>query len=328
MIFTILCDVVPASERTSVFYNMVAFTLVLEAVLNPLSGWLMSFNPWIPMWIGAVSMALGAAASLLVPETLTFRKVADSHATGAESEPLLPQQGSTPANKGVMSPMVYVRQLLSSAKQNTSHIYRFLLASPGVMLLVIAYGLTYPIRSAYGSLMLQYISKRFHWSWSTATYNFTVAKIFSVLTLLVLLPLLCRALPRRIREHPLRRDLLLSRVSILFVLAACLLVAFAPVPAVLILGFIAYGLGSGLPSQIRALATGVIEPHTVATLTTMISSMEALAGLVSAPVLGWLLSCGLKLGDAWMGLPFLVLAGTALFVFLCVWMFRIPEQFL
>lgn len=330
MVWTILCDAIPAAERTSAFYRVSALGIVLGAALNPVAAWLMSMDPWLPMWIGIIFMALGTFSALFVPETLSLRKQADAahRRQGSASESALLPNEESGASQRRVPPKAYVSELILGAKRNFQHIWRFILASKSVMLLVAACGFFFPIRISFETFILQYITKRFDWSWSTATYYVTITKVTGLLMLLVVLPVTSKMLARGHLGHPLRRDLYMARFSMSFIVLACFFAAAAFVPPVLILSFVFYGIGSGFLSQLRALATGVVEPHTLATLNTMISSMETLMGSIGAPAFGWLLSKGMDHGGAWLGLPYITSAIFAVGAYLFLWLFRIPRAFL
>lgn len=73
---------------------------------------------------------------------------------------------------------------------------------------------------------------------------------------------------------PLRRDLLLSRISVLFVIGGSLLTAFAPVPWLFVISLVITSLGVGFSTLCRALLNAIVEPHILATLNTTVSMME------------------------------------------------------
>lgn len=126
---------------------------------------------------------------------------------------------------------------------------------------------------------------------------------------------------------PLNRDLTLGRISLIFVIAGSFLTAFAPTPWLFITALVITSLGTGFSTLCRALLNAVVEPHTVATLNTTVSMVETVMGLVSSPVLGWLLSKGLDLGGVWMGLPYLVCAALATLTGVMMMAFRLPTGF-
>lgn len=142
--------------------------------------------------------------------------------------------------------------------------------------------------------------------------------------MLIVMPTASSILTKRYGHGPLSRDLFLGRVSIAFMAVGTLLLALAPVPAMFIPALLISSCGAGFPVLCRALLNAVVEPHTVGTLNTTISTVESLVGLLSAPVMGWLFSAGLDLGGMWMGMPFMVTTGLCLGVLVVVFGFRIP----
>lgn len=100
--------------------------------------------------------------------------------------------------------------------------------------------------------------------------------------------------------------------SVVFITGGSLLTAFAPVPWLFIISLIITNLGTEFPTLCQASLNAIVEPHTVAILNTTVSMMESIMGLVSSPVLGWLLGQGIELGGLWMGLSFLACGGMAL----------------
>ena len=168
MVWTIVCDVVPANERTPIFYQIVALVIVLNALVNPLAAWLLSIDAWLPLWIGFACMVLSNISSLFIPETLQFREKADAkhHNRSNYAGDALPSEDEDSPANCKFSLKTSVQVCFHSARDNAMHIWRFILGSKSVMLLVLAYGLYSPVRSVFESGMLQYTTKRFNWSWS------------------------------------------------------------------------------------------------------------------------------------------------------------------
>ncbi|KAH6957907.1 major facilitator superfamily domain-containing protein [Ilyonectria sp. MPI-CAGE-AT-0026] len=320
MVWTILSDSIPTSKRTSFFYQLHAMMLILSAAFRPVAGWLLSIDPWLPMWIGLGALVISMFSSLLIPETLQLRKIADDeHRQFEEANQERLGEDEPKLKEGVI-PMAW-----STTKKDFSRIWHFVLGSKNIMFLIVAYGLCYPIMIAFEMNMLQYVTKRFGWDWSTATYFTTISKVTSVIVLLVFLPLVSRLVTKRFGWEVLTRDLYLSRGSILFITAGNVLTAVAAAPWFLVISVIVLSLGNGFQPQLRALLAGIVEPHTLATLNTAIATVETLIGLVGVPALGWLLSKGINLGGVWMGLPFVMTSFCAVLAAMAIFMFKIPR---
>lgn len=132
---------------------------------------------------------------------------------------------------------------------------------------------------------------------------------------------------KRYKFSTISRDLFLIRVSIVLVTCGAFLAAISAQPWQLISSLIIFSLGVGFNSQCRAILNALVEPHTVATLNTAISTVESITMGVASPVMGWLLGRGMDIGGFWMGLPFMVTfiaaltGGIILFFF-----FKLPKS--
>ncbi|KAF7552330.1 hypothetical protein G7Z17_g4416 [Cylindrodendrum hubeiense] len=323
IVWTILSDSIPAAKRTSLFYQLHAMMLILSAAARPVAAWLLSIDPWLPMWIGLGALVLSLFSSLLIPETLQLRTIADDEVRQFE-EADGHQLGDAELLKSKQS---VLQTAWSTSKQDFSRVWQFIFGSKNLLLLIVAYGLCYPIDIAFEMNMLQYATKRFGWDWSTATYFTTISKVTSVIVLLVFLPLASSQVTKRFNLEPLSRDLYLSRGSVLFIVAGNVLTAISAVPALLVVSLIVLSIGNGFQPQLRALLAGLVEPQTLATSNTAIATVESLMGLFSVPALGWLLSKGIELGGFWMGLPFVMTTGCAVLATGAMFVFRIPRGF-
>lgn len=168
MLWTIVADVVPVAERTSVFYRIYAMNLLISVAINPIAGWLLSIDPWLATWVGCSVLAVGMLSSALIPETLKLRQEADRKRLGHD---VIPSSSTdTECDEGLRkTPGVkeLARRAWLSTKDDVSHVWRFIFASKAVVLLLLAYGPFYLIRLAFVLDILQYMTRRFNWEWST-----------------------------------------------------------------------------------------------------------------------------------------------------------------
>lgn len=138
--------------------------LILSAAFRPVAGWLLSIDPWLPMWIGLGALVISMFSSLLIPETLQLRKMADDeHRQFEEANQERLGEDELKLKEGVI-PMAW-----NTTKKDFSRIWHFVLGSKNIMFLIVAYGLCYPIMIAFEMNMLQYVTKRFGWDWSTVS---------------------------------------------------------------------------------------------------------------------------------------------------------------
>ncbi|KAF7552435.1 hypothetical protein G7046_g7408 [Stylonectria norvegica] len=298
MIWTIVADVIPVAERTSMFYKINAASLTFNVIVNPISALLMKHDPWIAVWLGLGLLIIGTFSPILIPETLTLQQKVDArhrHEQAAHGVGTVLHGADEPVVVD-MSKHAIIKQAWFTVRNDIGHVRRFIFASKTVMVLILCFGAFSPIRMSYTYILLQYLSKRFDWDWSKATYVSTIGILFNILGLLVFLPIISAVISKRYKLSTKQRDLVLTRASILVAAAGSLLMAFAAVPWLFFVSLIIANLGNGFVPLCRALLNAVVEPHTIATLNTTISLVEMLAGLVSGPAMGWLLSRGMEMG--------------------------------
>ncbi|KAM0463489.1 hypothetical protein ACHAO4_000204 [Trichoderma viride] len=316
MVWTILTDAIAPEKRTTLFYQMHAMMLILSTIFRPIAGWMLSINPWLSMWTGLGSLALSTALTLLIPETLHLAQSSNgqqAHGHGSHFPPLGPKQG-------------VVRTAWDTARKDALRVWQLLQNSKNLYPLILGMAFYTPIHTGFEMNMLQYVTARFGWDWSKATYFMTIPKITSVIVLLVVLPAITWIINRRLHLDILTRDLYFARGSIICVVIGNALTVVSGTPWMLAISLIALGFGNGLLPQVRAILASQVEAHALATVNTAIASVETMVGLVGTPALGWLLSKGIALGGFWMGLPYLATTGCAIASAVAIFMFRYLPQ--
>jgi MFS family permease len=354
MVWTIVADVVPVAERTATFFQLTAISLSINVLVNPISALLLKYDPWIAMWLSFGGNFIGMGSVALIPETLTLRRKADErrrhahdNAQGAEDgencEPPHSHVGwrSFRSFKSVKEQIL--TQVVFTVRNDMKHVWQFIFGSKDIVLLILATSSVLPMRLIVSNILLQYMTKRFDWEWSTvsllcslssflianrisqATFISNSGNLATVVALLIFLPIGSLVMTKRYHYDPLHKDLVLSRISSTFLAVGMFMMAFAPVPWLFVSSLVIMSLGNGLSALCRALLNAVIEPHTLATLNTTIGLVEMLMALWSGPAMGWLLSKGMKLQGIWQGLPFLALSFCTMGVSAAVFFFKIPS---
>lgn len=120
------------------------------------------------------------------------------------------------------------------------------------------------------------------------------------------------------------REKRLSQISVTLLLLGCIAVFIAPTPILLGLGLALFGLGSSLPVTTRTLLTCLVEPELLATAYTMIGVVTSIGMLVAGPILASTFQLGMKMGEFWIGLPFLFAAGMYTVVLIAVSAVKVP----
>lgn len=169
MVWTIIADVIPVTERTAIFYRISAVVLSFNVVVNPVAAFLLKIDPWLGMWLGFGFFIVGTLSTFLIPETLELRQKADQRSH--EQSPLNSERDERQEEEENFSKRGVLKQAWFSLQNDLGHIWRFIFASKSILILLFAFAVFFPIRLAYLNILLQYMTKRFEWDWSKV-YSF------------------------------------------------------------------------------------------------------------------------------------------------------------
>ncbi|KAK1985383.1 ATP synthase F0 [Colletotrichum cereale] len=314
MTWTIISDVVPISSLTAVYYKIGAVALGGELFVAPLSAYLLSKNPWLPLTIGITLLTIGTCLPPFLPETLELRRAADE-----EFEQTLHRPEHDPKEKRTVK-----EQIVFAVRNDMSHVYSFIIKSQRVLPLVAGFNLTVIVKYVKSDIMAQYVHNLFGWSWAKATLISTVSVIANIVMLLAILPAVGWCITKRTAVHPLIRDLWLVRLTGILLSLGCFMVAIAYTPWFFFVALIIFSLGTSYTNLCRAVLNAVVEPHTIGTLNTAISWVEQVSMLVSAPVISGFLRAGNAAGGAWIGLPYMAATMMSIGGTVLVCLYRLP----
>lgn len=148
------------------------------------------------------------------------------------------------------------------------------------------------------------------------------------------------------RKSAILKDLWIARASIVLLGVGVSILFVSVTPAIMIAGksesrrnlyervnnlsgVVVYTFGTGFTVVIRSLATAAVETTSqsntsdVARLYTLMSLMAGIGNLVAGPGMAWVFRMGIKLGQAWLGLPFAIAAVLFLVITPVVFMVRV-----
>ncbi|KAM4068169.1 major facilitator superfamily protein [Hirsutella rhossiliensis] len=286
-------DVTTDDHRASGFLAIMFGTLAGSFIGPVVSSGLMQItSPWVPYLISFGIMLLGAAMLLLIPETLSPRKL-----DADKQEPI------DDTTRSMLN--WHLRRCVAQLKESLD-----LLRQPALAVLLVTFLAPMPMMAATSQFFVQYVSKRFEWSLAAAGYLLSLRGTVNMLLLLVILPglstmLLSRATAKG--RSGAAKDRVLAQSSAVALTLGCLLMASDRI-YVVVTGLVVNTLGAGLAAVCRSLAAYLVSAHHTAKLQTLIGMTEALGSLFAGPALAGMLSAGMKSEGAWMGLPYLGLA--------------------
>ncbi|KAJ8116282.1 hypothetical protein OPT61_g2259 [Boeremia exigua] len=290
LLHVIIADVVSAEERTRMFFRARAAGVGASIVGYTASGLLMKTSEFLPWAVGLASLVLGTISAVLIPRAT----VQD----GSKSDVDDSEEGWS------------VRSSLRALKDITA----LLIGNKQVLAMLL---LVFVCQMGFDSVPLMlaiYVSKRFGWSFSNASFLSSLEMGVEFLALAFVLPVLTSSLPATFqRASTFAKDKIVAQWSLVALSVGTLCLGIAPVVGIAIAGIVILALGSGQDSLTRSMATEMVHAGQVSTMYSAITMLRAIGGSISGPVYAWLYSAGLKRrGDIWLGLPYLV-AG-ALFI--------------
>ncbi|KAF4761242.1 hypothetical protein N7455_002820 [Penicillium solitum] len=283
-LYSLASDLVPDTDITISYFVMAFGSLSGSSAGPAISSKLMeTSSPWLPVLIGTLMVPASMGLLVFLPEVITLRDDSSERDVSEWGEP---------------SPSAFKSRFSQSWTSLKASIQR--LRSLPMVLILVTYLRVNPEGLAYGQLLMQYVSKRFHWTFADVGYLLTVRGITQMLVLLVLFPVLSKLLSKYLR--PAVKDLMLGRVS------ACLVIFGALLTGASHIGLIFQASGAGLSAICRSIAMSYMTSHDKSKMNTMIGISETLGSLFAGPVLAWLFALGMKFRGVWFGLSYFGLA--------------------
>ncbi|KAI0446910.1 MFS general substrate transporter [Xylaria telfairii] len=292
MSFVLVADVCSPEQRTIAFSYIKSAMLLSQLIFLPLGGTLVAVDPWIPM-LASCGFTIAGFLIALVFISETMPSPADVR-----------RRPSTKVNLSeVLRSPIILGQLVSK------HL--------SLALISICFFLYHFGEQASGSLLLQYASKRLHWSLGKASLLLSLGAGLHLFVLMVLLPAISTFLLHRVGLHEMAKDKRLAQLSGGFLIAGSGLISIATSLSAMITGQVFFSMGYFFQIAIRSFVTGMVEPSQLGALFTIVAVFTYIGSLSGAPFFAWAFKLGMQLGGIWVGMPFFI-AGTSFGVALLV----------
>ncbi|KAJ8067506.1 hypothetical protein OCU04_004849 [Sclerotinia nivalis] len=317
--YAIISDVTTQSERANAFLFGACASLSAELIAPTVAAAIMVHSPWISICCGLSVLTSGLCLIAFIPETLHLHASQTSTVvpdTSSSSQYL--SDSSSDFNEPLKRKPTLTRRLTDF--YTTS---RPLLTIPVLLLLLPS--ITRVIGQQSIDLCIRYISTRFSIPLSHASLILSLRALINILLLLLLIPSLSSLLITKFSFSTTHKDLLLARISSLFLILGALTIAISTSLHLTIIGLIIYTLGTGFVSLVRSLITGLVQKKHVARIFALIAVVETSSALVAGPAVAGMYELGLVWRgswEGWLGLPFVGLAGVCGVGSLGVWCVR------
>ncbi len=279
-------------RSTSFLY--ISFGAVCGGLVGPTAAGLLMehLGPWFPILLVFCFSPLVFGLITFVPETLPL-KVREATVQQARQHGLGERLREATKELGVSFSLLRNRNLALSLP--------VFLIQPALF-------------AAYSTTLAQHISTYFGWTLAQTNYLLSPLGILQ-LVIIVLLPrasALLTAQSGRFRLSVFSKDLLLAKISLLFLIGAAILEAFSRSVALFLVGLTIGTIGSSHGPLCRAIATSYVEPQQTSRLYALMSMLETGGALLGGPVLAWCFNIGLSRKGLWIGLPWFYVAGLVL----------------
>jgi len=262
---------------------------------------------------------LASLLSLVLPETLGFQDQDNEiFADGCDNH--LQQISYPPGDDTLKNDF---RQHAKDALSTVTEAFQILFGDWRMIVLIGSF-LVFKLFVESNRLLLQYVSKRYGWSFAKVAYIYSGRSGTSMVVLLILLPILGHYLAKK-GFRAKEKDLWMARYSILMEFIGLLIEGFAPQASMMITGMVIGTLGIGSSLVIRSIGTSLVERHHIGSLYGAISIAESAGTMIAGPLLAGLFSGGMSLGRTWIGLPYFFCALLNAFIAIGLWLFRFRE---
>ncbi|KAF4783968.1 major facilitator superfamily transporter [Colletotrichum scovillei] len=313
VVFSMLSDVTTSENRAKKFMAVHLASMIGNLCAPAIAGWMMErTGPWPVMWLAYAGFATLLFTIHLVPET-------KPPAAKVSSDPIA---DSPEADSPVIGT---IQHTFARLKESIA-----LLKNPSLVILMVATLSSYPVVMSTYQFMTIFASKRYHVSLSQTGYLSSLYGFGVFLTIVAILPALSKLLASAKAPKPLRytddheRDLFLGRLSSVALLLGALTMSASPTIGAFIGGLAILALGSGWGSYVRSLCAVYVDAAHRTRLYSIISLVETAGQTYTQPMLAGLFSLGMKLGGAWIGLPYLGVAGFCVAALGLLLMVRLP----
>ncbi|KAI1082124.1 MFS general substrate transporter [Whalleya microplaca] len=294
--------VMEGRNRANAFMRAGAADLLPSLFIPPVAARLMDWNPWIPCLLGTLARFISILLMIFVPETLDFKiNKLDQRLLHHEPE-IRPQRTSS-----IRAPLLNISNVATNSALFIKHGTALLIANFRLVILVVVFFGHSLLNSAH-SIILQYCSRRYRLTLSTATMLLTIFNAVKVALLLLVIPRLSIAVKTIFRLSEQGKDLYTCRAAFALVFLGWSLIGLSPnVP--LLSTSLAVAAAGTAPAYLllRSFITSLVAEEHIARIYSAISMFDTLGSMFGAALVAGLFEKGMSLRGVWIGISFIFL---------------------
>ncbi|KAJ3487537.1 hypothetical protein NLG97_g6395 [Lecanicillium saksenae] len=299
MIYTIIADATTQAQRSTAFLYIATLLTGCSLVASPLTYLAIHLGgTWFAVYLGFTLVALSIPLSALLPETRCAAAVRRAQVyQAAERESTANKDSSSWA----------LRPILHSARQKLALIKHTVFASNPTVGILILSTLFFTLGKSVFMMLLQYVTKRFGWTWAEAGLLISVKNAASMGLTAVVLPGLSQVL-LKIGMSPVIKDWWIVRMSAVINITGTLAMGLAPTIKLFIGAMIFNECGGGLQAALRSVVTELVDQANIALVMTVLSISLTVSEMVAGPLMAETFKLGIRLGGVWVGSCYIVSA--------------------
>ncbi|KAI8937449.1 hypothetical protein NX059_005171 [Plenodomus lindquistii] len=311
-VFTLTSALAGEYVQRASYFSYISSTTYVVSFLGPtLASFSMSKSLWLPFWINIALLTCAVPVIRLLPEIRKAPAASlsspESRSSSEDVEPLLGDRNSSPSRfAAAFESRPGTFPSITDAVHKMVHLVR---GRANFQILLCSFFLT-ALASSDTKLLVQYISKRYEWTFAQAGYMLSAKALVNFTLLAIVVPRIIRASmsTKSVHGSEVRLNYLGAEASIIVSVIGVLCVALAFKFWMLLAALIVYALGSALPvftmslvkSPLIAIAGSDVQDFSIIML------VKTLGSLVGAPLMTVLWVHAIKLGGIGLGLPYFV----------------------
>lgn len=300
-------------QRASYFSYISSVSYVVAFMGPSLASFTMSQSLWLPFWIGITLLLAAIPTIYLLPETKSHpsKYSPEPDPAAPEADPLLGQRPSSPIR--CSNAFEVNKRPSNRIIQTVMTLIRLIIGRRNFQLLLASFLLT-ALASSDTKLLVQYISKRYKWTFAQAGYLLSAKALVNIVLLTVFVPRIIRAsiASKSIHGSEIRLNFLGAEISILISILGVLCVAMSFKIWMLLTALIIYALGSALPvftmSLVKSPLIALQDAHTNTQDFSIVMLTKTLGSLLGAPLMTVTWVQGINSGGVGLGLPYFISA--------------------
>ncbi|KAH8904656.1 hypothetical protein BR93DRAFT_882495 [Coniochaeta sp. PMI_546] len=308
IVYALASDMTENRTLRATYFAYLGSTSYIVALLGPaLASATMSILLWLPFYIGIILLLASIFTVSMLPSHKTSLSVLDD-SRPLLSSPLLKAQDHPPLMTSISNRFMTIRLILITHPRN----FTLLLAS---------FFLT-SLASSDTKLLVQYISKRYHWTFASAGYLLSGKAVVNFVLLTTVIPRLLKWRTGTAQPHSQDRAYLsYAKWCIAISVLGAVCIALAERVYLLVPSLLLYALGSALPVFTMSLlkSPNVSPPPPVGhwqegrdgsetQIFAIVMLIKTLGSLVGAPLMAGVWIRGIAVGGGGLGLPYFVSA--------------------